>query len=545
MPELSVQGADGTKRVVPVDKERVSIGRSRENDIFLPDQWLSRMHAEIRSRENDYFLADLGSKNGTLLNGTRLDGERKLRPGDVITLGEHILTFLEEDDGAYDEAEPAGTQVFSAAELSMVAQQSAADPEGLARQNRLLSVLSDAAKQLIEHQPLAELFETVLTLVLRAVPAERAALLLLEGDPPRPVVKTSRSRRGEKITRISRSIARRVLEERVSLLLPNILEDSALKSQDSILSSGIRSALSAPLWFASAEKGADAVIGLVYLDTLKRTQPFTEEDLQILTAVSNIAAAKIENERLLEESLEKRRLEEDMRLAAEIQNSLLPSSAPTVPGWGLVGSNRPSRTVGGDYYDFETEAGEVLLALGDVSGKGTGAALLMTVLRAVVRAFWADSGPAEAVARINDTVQQNIPTGKFITFFLARLAPETGRLTYVNAGHNPPLLLRADGSLETLETGGMVLGLFEDVPYEQGEVDLRPGDVLLIFSDGVTETWSADDEEFGEERLTELAKQNLERDAAGIQTAILSCLDEFGAPGKLSDDRTLIVLKRD
>lgn len=542
MPELSVQGADGARRVVPLAGARVSIGRSRENDLFLPDQWLSRAHAEIQVRDDGFYLVDLGSKNGTLLNGARLEREERLEAGDVITLGEHIVTFVEEEAGALDEAEPVGTQIFSAVELSAVAQRSVADPEGLARQNRVLGILSRAASHLIRHQPLDELFETIIGLMLEAVPAERAAILVLEGE--RPVVKASRSKRGEEIHSISRSIARNVLENRNALLVPNILQDAALKSQDSIMSTGVRSAICAPLWFASPEDGGERVIGLVYLDTLQRTQAFSEDDLQALSAIANIAAAKIENVRLLEESLQKRRLEEDMRIAAEIQTSLLPRGAPAIEGWELVGSNRPSRSVGGDYYDFGKKDDDVLLALGDVSGKGTGAALLMTVLRAAVRAHWTDDEVASAVGEINRTVHENVPSGKFVTFFLGRLDPADGRLTYVNAGHNPPLLIRADGSLEELTEGGMVLGMFESVPYDVGSIELLAEDVLLIFSDGVTESWSEEGEEYGEERLAELAKTRRELSAEALQEAILEDLERFESGGPATDDRTLIVLKR-
>jgi serine phosphatase RsbU (regulator of sigma subunit) len=358
------------------------------------------------------------------------------------------------------------------------------------------------------------------------------------------VIKASRSRKGDPVTRVSRSIARRVLEERVSLLVPNLLEDARFRSEESILSTGIRSAMCAPLWLSSPSADLDAVIGLVYLDSLQRAASFGEEDLRILTALANVAAAKIENVRLLEESLEKRRMEEDMRMAAEIQNGLLPESAPHVPGYGLVGSNRPCRTVGGDYYDFTFEEGRLLLALGDVSGKGTGAALLMTVLRAAVRGHWTDPVLFEAVARINRTVCQNVTPGKYITFFMACLDPPSGRLGYVNAGHNPPLLIRADGTVEHLEEGGMVLGMFDSVPYAEGSTELRPGDTLLVFSDGVTETWSARDEEFGEEGLTDVALRGRGLDAAGLQSEILRTLEEFAAGTKATDDRTLIVLKR-
>ena len=160
--------------------------------------------------------------------------------------------------------------------------------------------------------------------------------------------------------------------------------------------------------------------------------------------------------------------------------------------------------MGGDYYDFAVEAGRLRIALGDVSGKGTGAALLMTVLRAAVRANWAEPSLSDAMARINRTVCQNVPSNKYVTFFLAALDPASGRLAFVNAGHNPPLLVRKDGSVERLATGGLVLGLFENVVYEEGSVGIERGDTLVAYSDGVTETWSPEDEEFGEEKLTAL-----------------------------------------
>jgi serine phosphatase RsbU (regulator of sigma subunit) len=335
-----------------------------------------------------------------------------------------------------------------------------------------------------------------------------------------------------------------VIEERVSLLLPNVLEDVRFKSEDSILASGIRTAMCAPLWFTASAGGTDAVIGLVYVDSLQQAHAFTEDDLRVLTALANVAAAKIENVRLLEESLEKRRLEEDMRMAAEIQNGLLPREAPQLPGWDLVGCNRPCRTVGGDYYDFALEGERLLLALGDVSGKGTGAALLMTVLRAAVRAHWAEASLSAAVARINRTVWQNVPSSKYVTFFLASLDPDTGRLAYVNAGHNPPLLLRAGGAVERLEEGGLVLGMFENVAYADGTVELRPGDRLVVYSDGVTETWSPEGEEFGEERLTELLLRGLPLDAEGLQQSVLREIEEFEKGARATDDRTLIVLRR-
>jgi serine phosphatase RsbU (regulator of sigma subunit) len=546
MPEIAIQTAGGTRERFPLAKARVTIGRSRDSDIFLPDQWLSRQHAAIEERDDGFWVGDLNSKNGTLLNGEPVRTWRRLRPGDVITLGEHTLTFSAEGEPEEEpeEIEPEGTRVFSARELSDIATRPSVDPTELQRQNRLLAILSRAASELVVHRPLSELFDKVLDLLFEAVAAGRGAILLLEGTPPQPAVKASRSREGEAIVRVSRSIARRVMEERVSLLLPNLLEDARFAGEDSILTSGIRSAMCAPLWYTARGEGKDAVIGLVYVDSLQRSHSFGEEDLRVLTALANVAAAKIENVRLLEESLEKRRMEEDMRMAAEIQNGLLPREAPRVPGYDLAGRNRPCRTVGGDYFDFASDGDRLLIALGDVSGKGTGAALLMTVLRAAVRAHWAEPSQAAAVARINRTVAQNVPSNKYVTFFLAALEPPSGRLSYVNAGHNPPLLIRAGGDVERLVEGGMVLGMFESVPYEAGSVGLGAGDTLVIFSDGVTETWNPEGDEFGEEGLAELAVRSRALDAAALGDAIFGALERFEAGARATDDRTLVVLKR-
>jgi len=547
MPEIAIQTAGGTRERYPLALPRVTIGRSRESDIFLPDQWLSRHHAAIEQRTDGYYVSDLNSKNGTLLNGEPLREWRRLRPGDIITLGEHTLTFsvdaLEEEEEE-EEREPEGTRVFSVRELSDISTRPAIDPVDLQRQNRVLAILSKAASELVVHRPLNELFDLVLDLLFEAVAAERGAILLLEGNPAQLVIKASRSRLGEALTRVSRSIARRAIEERVSLLLPNVLEDVRFKSEDSILASGIRTAMCAPLWFTATGEGKDSVIGLVYVDSLQQSHSFGEDDLRVLTALANVAAAKIENVRLLEESLEKRRLEEDMRMAAEIQMGLLPREAPQVAGYDLAGCNRPCRTVGGDYYDFVTEGGRLLIALGDVSGKGTGAALLMTVLRAAVRAHWTEESLAGAVARINRTVCQNVPSNKFVTFFVATLDPPSGHLMFVNAGHNPPLLIRENGEVELLSVGGIVLGLFEGVPYESGDVEMRPGDTLLAYSDGVTETWSPEGEEFGEENLTALAVEQRTLGAAALQDAILCEIERFEEGARATDDRTLVVLKR-
>jgi sigma-B regulation protein RsbU (phosphoserine phosphatase) len=543
--ELTLHCADGSRERFPLHKEKILIGRSRDCDIVLPDQWLSRRQAQIKREGDGFYLSDLGSRNGTVLNGNKIKEACLLHPGDTITLGTYLLSFSWEEpyDSGEDEPIP-GISELPLLGFSDIDTKPAIDPEELARQSRVLGVLTRAASAMLVHRPLTELFELLLDLLLSAVRAERGAIMLLEGQPPQPHIRGSRSVEGGKLTRVSRGIVQRVLQERVSLLIPNVMEDPTLRSRDSLTSLGIRSALCAPLWLAGEAGERDEVIGLVYLDTTKAVRSFNEEDLRILTALANLAAAKIQTTYLMEANLEKRRLEDEMRRAAEIQSGLLPGAPPRVDGYDLVAASRPCRAVGGDYFDFRVHGGRVTLALGDVAGKGTGAALLMGILRAAVRAHWAEASLIEAITRINGTICQNVPENRYMTFFLAQLDPATGQLAYVNAGHNPPLLVRAGGAVERLEEGGLVIGMFDNVPYLEGAATLQKGDVLLVYSDGVTETWNAAGDEFGEQRLAGVVSQNPGKDAAALEAEILRALEQHAAGAKATDDRTLIVLRR-
>ena len=543
MAEIVIQSADGNREHYALEKDVTTIGRSRESDIFLPDQWLSRHHAEIRRKGESWIIVDLNSKNGTLLSGQPAKGEVRLRPGDVITLGEHTLTY-KEGPGSYEdvEKEPEGTRVFSAREMSDISTKPAIDPADLARQNRVLTIVSKATSELVAHKPLSELFDLILSLLFEAVPAERGAIVLLESETSRPEIKASKSRAGRTITHVSRAISHRVLKDKVSLLLPKLLEDKEFNPSESILSSGIRSAMCAPLWYSVG--GVDAVLGLVYLDTLETSYSFGEEDLRILTALSNVAAAKIETTRLLEEMFEKRRMDRENEVMAEMQRLLLPREAPVVPGYGVVGMNIPCRAVGGDYYDFSHENGRLLLALADVAGKGAPAAPIMAVVRAAVRDHWSGGSPAQTVARVNRTICKNVPDNKYVTFFHASLDPATGQLAYVNAGHNPPVLVHASGPVEALGEGGTVLGIFEAAVYTEGTAQMHPGDTLLIYSDGISETFDPEGNEFGEQGLAAVAQRTSGLEAAAVQSEILRELERFSLGAKATDDRTLIVIKR-
>lgn len=549
MPEIEVQSTHGRGRRVTMTGPRVVIGRGRESDVFLPDYRLSRRHAEIEQRGDAYFLIDLGSTNGTFLNGQRVVGERRLRDGDLISLGESRLVFtsgVPEDVG--EAVTLVGAQSFPIQHLQARITARSIEVVDLGRplptqvqpQTRVFQLLSKASASLLGNRSLPELFERILDVIFEAIPVQRCAVVLHDQRHDEAVVRAARSRAGEPIARVSQAISRRVMDQRVAMLIPNVFEDAGLRGRQSILATGVRSALCAPLWLSPRVGTAEEVIGLVYADTQEAAQKFTEDDLEILTAFANIAASKIESARLIEENIEKERLESEMRTAAEIQLSILPKDAPQVPWCELTGESRSCDAVGGDYHDFHWDGKQLSLAVADVSGKGLGAAMLMTALRAAVHAHWRDPALGAAVARINRTFFENVPMDRYATCFFGRFDPEAGRLTYVNAGHPPPLLVRARGNAEMLAEGGPGLGLFDAAEFTLGEVAMAPGDSLLVYSDGVSESWPTSAE--AEDHLVEMARSYTAVPVGALRNEVLAAVERRHG-GIRTDDCTLVILR--
>jgi sigma-B regulation protein RsbU (phosphoserine phosphatase) len=431
---------------------------------------------------------------------------------------------------------------YSARDVSARVTRSAEVVAAVSRRYRILDTLREAANQLVVHRPLPELFELLLDLLFAAVPAQRGAILLTEHDPERLQLEASRSRNGVPFVSVSRAIAARVLEQGQALLLDDALRHPRFSSAESIINGGVRSALCVPLWFASGER--DEVVGLVYLDSSSLVDAFDEEDLGLVTAIAGVAAVKIHTMRLLRESRDNRKLQQEVRLAAEMQTSLLPQTTPLLPGWSLAGGSRPCQAMGGDYYDWALGPDGLRLVLADVSGKGAAAAVLMAAVRALVRSRWAEADLARASRLISRAVFDNVPASRYATAFLARLDPPAGRLRFVNAGHQPALIVRADGTAQALASSGVPLGLMESASYVAADATIGPGDTLLIFSDGISEAHDDEGNELGVERLVDLVRGASDLDAAGVVRRIETALDEFSTGAAAEDDRTLLVLKR-
>ncbi|MEO7145022.1 MAG: PP2C family protein-serine/threonine phosphatase, partial [Bryobacteraceae bacterium] len=274
---------------------------------------------------------------------------------------------------------------------------------------------------------------------------------------------------------------------------------------------------------------------------------FSTEDLSLLTVMANVAAIRIEHARLAEVEQAERVMARDMEQAALIQRGLLPEAPPSIAGFDLAGHNVSCRTVGGDYYDFLAYPdGSVAIIIADVAGKGMPAALLMSSLQARVQVILEAPGDlAGRVAKLNRSVSSNIPGNRFITFFAGVLDPRAGTLTYCNAGHNPPLVVRRGGEVEKLEEGGMILGILPLSTYRESACRLEEGDVVVFYSDGVSEAAVPDsDDDFGEERLAALIAANRNRPAAEIVAEVMDAVSAFTAGNPAADDMTVVVLRR-
>ncbi len=559
MPELIVRYPDRAPDHFPLGRLRITLGRSARNDLCIPDPFASRVHAEVRREGDEYFLQDLGSANGTVYNGLTVEGTVPLTAGGRIQIGETEIIF---DDGTYNSSMgatmitdntgsmPEATIALASGDrttsgLLEAIEGARTKPEEITttrKEGDLLALISKVGVTLLASTTLSETLEQIVSLVFEAVPADRCLLMMRdEGSQElRVAVARLRDRVGEVgEIRVSRNVLDEVVMRGKSVLTSDAQHDPRFASGTVVLQ-GIRSVLAVPLGVS------EKVFGIVYADSPIADGRFTEDHLKVLTTLASVAAIRVENARLVEARLQQERLERELQLAMEIQQRFQPTAPPVVPGYELQGISFPCYEIGGDYYDFiEREDGRLVIALGDVSGKGTAAALLMSSLHASVHAQAGSHDTlSETISAVNRYLADNIPANRFVTLFYAELDPASGALTFLNAGHNPPLIVHAAGTVEQLASGGLPLGIKRNAEYREGRTQMQMGDVLVIYSDGVTEAASPSGEEFGVTRLYEVVSRNIEASAAGVRDRIESALTKFSQGTQAADDITLVIVKR-
>jgi len=550
MPQLIVKTADRPEDKVFLSRLRTTIGRSARSDICIPDAFASRLHAEVRQEGDAYWLLDLGSANGTRYNGSQVSMPIPLTTGGEIQIGETVIVFEDEKSRTNLNAtlisdntealDPSMTISFSrltnpTAEVLKAHYSTRTD---------LLGLISKVGLALLSSSGLDETLNQVASLVFETVPAERC-VIMLQDEKAEGGMKISVARvrgKDERIeeVRISRTVMDEVMKNGKSVLTSDAQHDPRYASQTMSLL-GIRSVLAVPLSVSQTK-----IFGIIYADSPTHESTFTEEHLNILTTLASVAAIRVENATLLEERFEKERIQNELELATEIQQRFQPSAPPLMEGYEFQGISFSCYEIGGDYYDFiEQHDGKMLIALGDVSGKGTAAALLMSSLHAAIHAqVAARTSLHQTVKSVNEYLAENTPTNRFVTLFIAELDPQTGILNYINAGHNPPLVGHIDGTIKQLESGGFPLGIIPSAEFEVGQTQLQSGEALVIYSDGVSEANNLTGDEFGMERLTQVVSKNLNASASGLRDKVESALSAFTQTAPANDDITLVIVKR-
>jgi len=547
----------GEPSTFPLGPQRVTIGRASTNDIVLSDQFSSGCHAVIVPAERGYTLIDQGSKNGTFLNGRRVTGEVELVRGDEILVGSTRFYFDKDFQPSVETVE--GTTFTHSSNTIIQVRDILKKPpasgiivktpgggldlERLQQDQKIISVMGAVSQALIYNMPLDKLLDHIMDVLIQHLPMDRGVLMMkneaTQALEPRVVRVQNGALRAQSIF-VSQTIVRTALERNSAILISDIQADEGLRAQMSVVQAQIHSAMCVPLW------NNQDIIGLLYCDRASLLEQFTEDDLRLLTLLANLAAVKIENARLYEESLKVIQLQREIELAVQIQKNFLPRSEPDFAPYEISGSAQACRRVGGDYYDYiRIDPDRLAVVIADVSGVGVSASLLMASLRGALHEKF--PGPVDLgalAANLNDYVYSSSDSHLFISFFLGILDRSRHEVTYVNAGHNPPVLGGRTGPARFLESTGLCLGMFPGQAFGEAKVDLRPGDILCLYTDGIVESRKGEHDEYGEERLADLVGKLSGLPAQGIRDKIFEDAFAFSGCTEAGDDMTVVVVKR-
>jgi phosphoserine phosphatase RsbU/P len=408
-----------------------------------------------------------------------------------------------------------------------------------------LEKLIEATRRLNSTLDLNELLDIILDLALQIVNADRGTVYLLDEKKGELWTKIARGLdlSSKSILRLplGKGIAGYVAATGDTINIPDAYLDPRFSPEfDQKTGYRTQSILCMPM--VTKDKKRVGVFQLLN----KHTGPFSDEDAQIIDALSVHAALAIENARLYAQEREKIRIERDLHAAREVQVRLLPSHLPVVPGYDFATAFIPARDVGGDLYNFiRLEENRLAFCVGDVSGKGLPAALLMAHFQATLQDVAHETSSTSACTRrVNQHLHHTAGEGKFVTLFYAMLDPENHTLTYCNGGHNPPLLVSPDGEIRMLSVGGTVLGIMDDFPFDEETITISSGDVLVLYSDGITEAPDTDGELFGDQQLADVVRQHRHERATVIKDSILEAVRTHAGDGAAADDITLVIVKR-
>jgi len=546
---LEVISPDGARKYVRVTQMPFMIGRGAEtgNHLQLTDRRISRNCAAIVVEANRYYLEDRGQRRGMFVNGEKVES-RALNDGDVITFGleDSYQVVFRVAAGTSDEAIP---QL-----LTRIDHMTSSETTGGGL--RKLNLLLEATSLLHSALPLDSVLAKMIDHAIAVTDADRG--LLEEADQGRVDslrVRLARRSGGQRLPPESMTPSQTAIQLAMKQQSPVITEDLAqaemnLQAAASIVAQGLRAVVVIPL-YASSRASSDGssvdvkrgdFLGVLYLDS-KRPTAFSKLDRQILDALAADAASILDNARLVIRERERQRMEEQINIARDIQQALLPRNFPDHPHFAVAGCNYPCLSVGGDYFDvFPLENNRTAFLIADVSGKGLGAALLTTMLQGALSAMTLGTDPARVFNHVNRFLCDHAEVGRYATMFFGIL-DDDGNLEFINAGHPSPFLIRHGVAEEAFSEGSYPVGLVAEAEYTTARLKLEPGDTMVLFSDGVTEAMDPDEQLFGVPRLKELLTGMTECPLDQIQKCVLEAVENFARGASQADDLTLLVVR--
>jgi serine phosphatase RsbU (regulator of sigma subunit) len=528
---------------VECESDSVVVGRSSTADVRVADRFLSRKHARLFRQGDGWYVETLSTRSPTLLNGTAVGGPTRLSPGDVLRLAETVIRVAPHDRSDASPPGPApafaGSRIFKPAATMLETPAPTADPVALERQTSRLALLNEVHRALAQPISRKDLLDLVLDRAFAYLTPEEGVLYLRrsDGELEQAAVRRVPGLEGEPFQ--SRRLADEVVGRGLAALVQDASLDERFASAESIMIAGVRSIVAAPLL------GPDGCLGMIVLHSRARVRQFSEEDMELLVSLAAAAALRVRNLALTEEAAERRLLERELSLAAEIQMGMLPAEFPQRADLDIEATLQPARSVGGDLYDVVVAAGRLWFLVGDVSGKGVGAALFMAVTRTLFRAIVPTAGSIGALCtRMNAELARDNEKAMFVTAFAGCLNPEIGHLEFVNAGHLPPVRLGTDGGVGILEAApGLPLGAMGDYSYVPQHLTLRPGDALFLYTDGITEAENRQAEQFSVARLLECLREVVSAPSAEVVSAVIASVRAHADETPPSDDLTALALR--
>jgi phosphoserine phosphatase RsbU/P len=546
--KLKVLDSTGLETSALIDKPVFTIGRRAENDLQINDAYVSRHHVEILREGNQFKLIDKESKHGTYINGERVQ-TAVLKHKDKIQFGNNdlpcIIILTQDEPG--DQIQPEFHNTETSIVLTSFATSTGNDLQNVSRLLEIARLLSGGV-------PLGEVLDLVLDIAIEVTGAARG-FVVLKDEKGEPKFQRGRDQSKKSLPeadfQISRTVVKGVLEKGEKMMMTDSLDNPGFTGTESIVNLELRTIVCLPLRrFEIQEASATAtgklleVFGVMYLDSKTVMGSLSKISQGILDSLAADATAVIENARLLKEYRQKERLELELNTAREIQSALLPRIEGSYQFFRACAQSTPSRHISGDYYDlFPMPDGSYGFVIADVSGKGVSAAILSSMVQGILLA----EAPkhlslAECVDAVNHYIVKRTSADKFVTFFYGTI-DQQGNLRYVNAGHNPPIIVHGGGEVEEITDSDVVLGAFDFSKYTDRKMKLNPGDTICLYTDGITEARSNDGDMFGEERLMEILVKKKDLDVDEIVNEILHSVSRHSQDAGQYDDLTIFLLR--